>query len=205
MLIYLFKAFRKIKGIVIHPLYSPFAELLFYLNGATVGKGLKVAGLLKIDVTRRGKFTIGNNFQINSGNNFNVIGRQQKTIFWVEGELTIGNNVGISATALICNHKISIGDNVKIGGGVCIYDTDFHNINPQIRSNPALDKQTALKALVILHNNVFIGAHSTILKGVSIGENSVVGACSLVSKNIPANQIWAGNPAKFIKEIKVDE
>lgn len=205
MIIYLFKAFRKIKGIVIKPIYSPIAKLSFYLNGAKVDKGLKVAGFLKIDVTRRGKLTIGNNFHVNSGNNFNVIGRQQKTIFWVEGELTIGDHVGISSTALICNHKISIGDNVKIGGGVCIYDTDFHNLNSQIRSNPALDKQTALKAPVILNKNVFIGAHSTILKGVTIGENSVVGACSLVSKSIPANQIWAGNPAKFIKEIKIDE
>ena len=205
MLINLFKAFRKIIRIVINPIYTPLAKVLFYLNGAKVGKSLKVAGILKIDVTRRGKLTIGNNFHANSGNNFNVIGRQQKTIFWVEGELTVGDNVGISATALICNHKISIGDNVKIGGGVCIYDTDFHNINPQIRSNPTLDKKTALKASVVLHNNVFIGAHSTILKGVTIGENSVVGACSLVSKNIPANQIWAGNPAKFVKEIKVDE
>lgn len=205
MLINLFKVFRKIMRIAINPIYTPLAKLMFYLNGATVKKGTKVAGIIKIDVTRRGKLSIGKNFQINSGNNFNIIGRQQKTILWVEGELIIGDNVGISATALICNHKISIGDNVKIGGGVCIYDTDFHNLDPLIRNNSKLDKQSALKAPVIIKNNVFIGAHSTILKGVTIGENSVVGACSLVSKNIPANQIWAGNPAKFIKEIKIDE
>ena len=56
---------------------------------------------------------------------------------------------------------------------------------------------------MIIEDNVFIGAHSTILKGVRISKNSIVGACSVVSKNIPPNEIWAGNPIKFIK--KIDE
>jgi acetyltransferase-like isoleucine patch superfamily enzyme len=61
------------------------------------------------------------------------------------------------------------------------------------------DKKHAVKLKVIIEDNVFIGAHSTILKGVTIGKNSVIGACSVVTKNIPPNEIWAGNPAKFIK------
>jgi acetyltransferase-like isoleucine patch superfamily enzyme len=202
MLIYLFKALRKIKGIVLHPIYNPIAKCMLYLNGATFQKGLKVAGILKIDVTRRGKVKIGKNLHINSGDNFNVIGRQQKTIFWVEGELIIGDNVGMSATAIICNHQIIIGNNVTIGGNTVIYDTDFHNLDPLIRNDKALDKQTAIKLPVLIEDNVFIGAHTTILKGVTIGKNSIIGACSVVTKNIPANEIWAGNPAKCIKIIK---
>lgn len=201
MISILYKVFMKLKGIVITPLYTPFAKVVFYLNDVKFKKKLKVLGLMNVKVTRRGKVVIGNNFRVNSGHKYNVIGRQQKTIFWVEGELTIGNNVGISSTALICNHKITIGDDVKLGGGVCIYDTDFHNLDPEIRKNPLLDKKTSGKAEVNIGDNAFIGAHSTILKGVTIGENSVIGACSLVSKSIPANQIWAGNPAKFIKSI----
>lgn len=202
MIIYLFKAFRKMKGLLLNPIYNPIAKSMLYLNGATFQKGLKVAGILKIDITRRGKLKIGTNLHINSGTNFNVIGRQQKTIFWVEGELIIGHNVGMSATAIICNHQIIIGNNVTIGGNTVIYDTDFHNLDSLIRNDKSIDKQTAIKLPVLIEDNVFIGAHTTILKGVTIGKNSIVGACSVVTKNIPANEIWAGNPAKSIKMIK---
>jgi acetyltransferase-like isoleucine patch superfamily enzyme len=201
MITYSFKAVRKLKAILIKPIYSPIARLFFYLNGATVKKGLSVYGLIKIEVTRRGKLNIGKNLSLNSGNHYNLIGRQQKCIFWVEGELEIGNNVGMSATAIICNYKISIGDNVTIGGNTVIYDTDFHNLDPLIRNDKALDKNSAIKKKVTIGNNVFIGAHTTILKGVTIGDNAIIGACSTITKSIPNNEIWGGNPARFIKNI----
>lgn len=201
MLVFLFKGLRKLINVTINPIYTPIAKMQLLLNGADIKKGLSVLGILKIEVTRRGKLMIGENLSVNSGNNFNVIGRQQKTTFWVEGKLTIGDNVGISATAIICNHQITIGNHVTIGGNTVIYDTDFHNMNPTIRNNKTIDKQSAVKLPVFIEDNVFIGAHTTILKGVTIGKNSVIGACSVVTKNIPQNEIWAGNPAKFIKMI----
>ena len=197
----IYRALRKGRFLILQQFYTPITKFLFYINGVRYGNNLKILGFLKVDITRRGFFSVGNNFKINSGNNYNVIGRQQKTIFCVEGKLTIGSNVGMSSTAIICNHKITIGNYVKLGGGVCIYDTDFHDLNPEIRRNQLLDKQNAAKSAVVIEDNVFIGAHSTILKGVTIGENSIVGACSLVSRSIPANQIWGGNPAKFIKDL----
>lgn len=200
MIVCLFKGFRKIQFGITRLLYTPVAKILLYLNGASFGTGMNAAGLLKIEVTRRGKLKIGNNFHVNSGDNFNLIGRQQKTIFWVEGELKIGNNVGLSATAIICNQEIIIGDNVTIGGNTVIYDTDFHSLNAEIRKNKTEDKKSALKSPVIIEDNVFIGAHSTILKGVRIGKNAVIGACSVVTKSVPENEIWAGNPAKLIRK-----
>lgn len=199
MLPLLFKALRKILRIIIYPVYNIFAKSYLFLNGASFDKGLNVAGFIKVDVTRRGILKIGKNCHLNSGFNHNVIGRQQKCIFWVEGSLIIGDNVGMSSTALICNHKIQIGNNVTIGGNTVIYDTDFHSLDPIIRMNKTLDKNLAIKKTVIIEDNVFIGAHTTILKGVTIGKNSIIGACSVVTKNIPPNQIWAGNPVCFIK------
>ena len=139
---------------------------------------------------------------MNNGIKGNPMGCYQKCTFFVDrnAELIIGNNVGISQAALICHKYISIGDDVKIGGGVCIYDTDFHSLNPEIRKSSD-DLKMRIEKPVIIENSVFIGAQSIILKGVTIGKNSIIGAGSVVTKNVPANQIWAGNPARFIKNI----
>lgn len=196
-----YKALRKLKSIVFTVIYTPFGKLIFYLNGAKVGLSLRVNGILKIHITRRGQVFIGNECTINSGENFNVIGRQQKTIFWVEGILNIGDNFGISSSAIICNHEIEIGNNVTIGGNTVIYDTDFHSLNPEQRFDKTQDKKKAKWGRVTICDNVFIGAHTTILKGVTIGENAVIGACSVIAKDIPANEIWAGNPAKLISKL----
>jgi acetyltransferase-like isoleucine patch superfamily enzyme len=197
----IFKGIRKFKEVSINYVYTPYAKLIFYLNDVKFASNLTVYGFLKVIVTRRGKVIIGKNLTVNSGNNHNIIGRQQKTTFWVEGLLTIGDNVGMSSTAIICNHSIAIGDNVTIGGNSVIYDTDFHSLVPEIRLNKSMDKLNAKSGRVTIKDNVFIGAHSTILKGVTIGFNSVVGACSVVAKDIPDNEIWAGNPAQFIKSL----
>jgi hypothetical protein len=116
LLVLIFKGLRKCKNIVINIIYTPTAKILFYLNGVNYGENLNVKGLVKIDVTRRGVVHIGESFRLNSGGNFNVIGRQQKSIFWVEGRLTIKDNVGMSSSAIICNHEITIGNNVIMGG-----------------------------------------------------------------------------------------
>jgi acetyltransferase-like isoleucine patch superfamily enzyme len=197
---FVFKAVRKLILVIKNPIYTPVAQLIFFLNGVVVNKGLTVNGFIKVIVTRRGKVTIGKNLHINSGNNYNIIGRQQRTTLWVEGNLIIGDNVGMSSTAIICNLDIFIGNDVNLGGNTVIYDSDFHAIDPLIRKS-VQDRSHAKKKPVVIKNNVFIGAHSTILKGVTIGENSIIGACSVVSKDIPSNEIWAGNPIVFVKKI----
>ncbi|MDB5157650.1 MAG: transferase hexapeptide repeat containing protein [Mucilaginibacter sp.] len=131
----------------------------------------------------------------------NPIGRSHKCVFVIgpKGVLTIGDNVGISFTAINCQKHILIKDNVVIGGGCCIYDSDFHPLDVGKRNSK--DQDSIKIAEVIIEENVFIGANSTILKGVTIGMNSIIGACSVITKNIPTGEIWAGNPAVFIRKI----
>ena len=105
-----------------------------------------------------------------------------------------------SQTLIYTAERIEIGDNVLIGGGWKIYDTDFHSLNIKNQNTPE-DKNNAKKRRLIIQDNVFIGASSMILKGVTIGKNSIVGAGSVVNCNIPENQIWRGNPAVKIRDL----
>ncbi len=116
----------------------------------------------------------------------------------LNSSIIIGNNVAInnnfSASSI---DSIEIKDNVLIGLNCSIIDNDGHDIDPENRS-----KNTNSKS-VIIEKNVFIGSNVTILKGVTIGEYSIIGNGSTVTKNVPKNVIFAGNPAQYIREIHV--
>lgn len=201
MIMLLYKILRRVFGILIKPLDHLITSFIFCGNGVSYKK-INVSGIPYVMVARGGKLDIGNNFAMNNGIKGNPIGSYRRCTFFVDrnAKLIIGDNVGISQTALICHKSIKIGNNVKIGGGVSIYDTDFHSLDPEIRKSKDDIKNRVEKAVVV-KDNAFIGAHSIILKGVTIGENSIIGAGSVVTKSVPDNQIWAGNPAKFIRNI----
>ncbi len=102
-----------------------------------------------------------------------------------------------------CENNITIEDDVLIGGNCKFYDTDFHSLDYSTRINPYKNNvpDNGIKtATVIVKKGAWIGGHSIILKGVTIGSKSVIGAGSVVSKNIPDKEIWAGNPIRFIKK-----
>jgi len=159
----------------------------------------KISG--KLLITGGGEIKFGKHVRINSGQKSNPIGGDNRVIFSVydNAVLTIGDYTGISNSAIVCNKEVVIGKHVKIGGGTKLYDTDFHNLLPEKRRDEFSD--IAISKPIKIHDNVFIGAHSIILKGVIIGENSIIAAGSVVTKNVPKNVIWGGNPAKFIREI----
>jgi acetyltransferase-like isoleucine patch superfamily enzyme len=155
----------------------------------------------KINIFGLGKIYIGKGVKINSSPNANPIGGDTRTVLKVDRDavLRIGDYTGISNCTIVCFNEIIIGNHVKIGGSVKIYDTDFHDLNYAKRKN--LETDHGNTKAVIIGNDCFIGAHSIILKGVTIGEKSIVGAGSVVTKSIPSHQIWGGNPAKFIKNL----
>lgn len=174
----------------------------FKLNGVVFRNDFLSRGRPSVKVTLGGKFIVGEKLVINNGTYYNKIGRQQVCYFVVgpKGTLSIGDYVGISSTAIICQNSITIGNHVKLGGNVVIYDSDFHSLNSADRSKLNEDVSLAETRPVIIEDHAFIGAHSTILKGVTIGRCSIVGAGSVVTKSIPSGEIWAGNPARFIRK-----
>lgn len=141
-----------------------------------------------------GRIEVGNNVRINSARWANPIGNKVKTSFQIidNGQIIIGNNVGISNTTITSAESVTIGNNVLIGSGTEITDTDFHEL-------PIGTSAAVKTAEVVIEDNVSIGSNCTILKGTHIGHNSVIGANSVVTKTIPAGETWAGIPAKRIK------
>ena len=166
-----------------------------------IGKNFRSCGLIR--VRNRGKIVIGDKVTINSAPMANPIGGQERTILVAQkgAKITIGDGSGLSNCAIFAAKSVTIGSQVMIGAGVKIYDTDFHSVDFIAR----MENRPPVKTAVTIEDGAFIGAHSIILKGVSVGEKSVIGAGSVVTKSIPGNEIWAGNPARFIRKIGNEE
>lgn len=106
----------------------------------------------------------------------------------------------MSNVAITAFMSVRIGDNVLIGAGVKIYDTDFHPLEAEYRYGDCKSNEYTKCRSIIIEDGAFIGAHSIILKGSNIGKNCIIGAGSVVSGIIPENEVWAGNPARFIRK-----
>lgn len=111
--------------------------------------------------------------------------------FTKEARLRIGENCGFSGTVVGAFASVDIGNNVRCGANTVISDGDWHLSDPRV-SPPAPVK---------IGDNVWLGLNVTVLKGAVIGENSIIGAGSVVSGNIPPNVIAAGNPCRVIRDI----
>lgn len=163
------------------------------------GTKLKIEG--RILIQGHGRIEIGNDVTIYSHYAVNPIGGN-KTVFQVMdgASLKIGNHVGMSHVVIAVQNSVIIEDDVLLGAECKIFDTDFHSIMYADRmKEPDMRVQTAP---VKIKKGAFIGAGCYILKGVTIGQHSVIGAGSVVTKDVPDNEIWAGNPAKKIRSLE---
>ncbi len=174
-------------------------KLKLKIYNVKFNKNIKVDG--KLYIKNYGNINIKNNVYINSSAFSNPLGGAcfSALITGENGFLEIGNNVGISNSSITAHKKVIIEDNVTIGNGCKIFDTDFHPVDPQERKNN--NDKNIKKETIIICENAFLGTGVVVVKGVKIGKNSVVGANSVVIKSIPDNEIWAGNPARKIKDI----
>lgn len=176
-------------------------NLIYKMMGVRFGKQVSLQGFPVI--VNKGRICIESGTTIKSSFLSNLVGLYQRTVIVArtpEAKIEIGNNVGMSGVTIYARESIRIGDNTKIGGNTKIMDNDFHPVDPSLRLECS-NRSMGVRPIEI-GKNVFIGCNCLILKGTKIGDNTTIGAGSVVSGIIPANCVAAGNPAKLIKILK---
>lgn len=179
-------------------------RLSIYLS-ASVGTGLRVTHRAEI-------FHQGNlKEQISIGDQVTLDGTLQT---YNQGWLKIGDYTFIGRSRIYCAKEISIGRYCLISDNVCILDSNLHPVSARQRAGIAENWASGIypnvysnvpSERVLIEDHCWIGYGSTILKGVHIGEGSIVGAGSVVTKDVPPWTIVAGNPARVIREIPENE
>jgi acetyltransferase-like isoleucine patch superfamily enzyme len=125
------------------------------------------------------------------------------------GEIRIGNRAYIGKSDLVCYRSIVIGDDVVMSWGITITDHDSHSLDWQHRRNDVLDWGKGRKdwthvahAPVVINDKAWIGFNVSVLKGVTIGEGAVVGACAVVTSDVPPYSVVVGNPARVVRKLE---
>ena len=175
-----------------------FTKADLYIRGVKLGRKAKFFGIPKIIRSYQSRISIGDNCSFRSDFTSNLVGINRKCIVTTlrkKSKVIIGNNSGFSGTVIAAAGSIYIGNNVLCGANTTITDYDWHGLEPDKRHSPANPKP------IVIEDNVWLGLNCVVLKGVTIGENSVIGANSVVTKDIPENVVAAGNPCRFLREI----
>jgi len=182
--------------------WSFVARARLRLHGASVGRRFRVRGPLRFYCHPNGRIRIGDDCRVQSGFAGNPVGGGSRMAIWVgpRGRLEIGDRVGLSNSTIVCMDAVSIGDDVYLGGGSGVYDTNFHSMDAEERSRPR--NRGVRTAPVAIRRRAFVGGHTLVLKGVTVGEEAVIGAGSVVRSSVPAGEVWAGNPAHRLREAR---
>lgn len=192
------KARNEIERLLIWPL------VWWRLRSAAVQieTGWRCYGLPIIQKHRRSTIIIGKRMNLRSHARSNPLGPTHPVILSTRrpgARLMIGDDFGMTGGSIVAEEAISIGDRVTVGANSILCDTDFHPLEAQRRYENPLDGATAP---IIVEDDVFIGMQVLVLKGVRIGARSVIGAGSIVTRDIPPDVIAAGAPAGVLRTIE---
>jgi acetyltransferase-like isoleucine patch superfamily enzyme len=149
-------------------------------------------------IINNGQIVLGNYVCLNSfpGGEFYRTGLNA---YFSNSRIRIGDNCILNGTLIHSRESVVIGNDCLFGPGVVILDNNSHNtsIDPAIRRTGEIEVSP-----VNIGNNVWVGMYSIIMKGVNIGDNAIIAARSVVTKNVSSNQVFGGNPAKFIRTLE---
>jgi acetyltransferase-like isoleucine patch superfamily enzyme len=179
----------------------PIIRFMFALHGIAWGRRWRIWGMPIIQKYRGSQINLGDGLYMRSWPSTNPLTPNHPIVLATRSknaEIIVGEDVGMTGATIVSAERVIIGNRVQIGANSTIVDTDFHPLDPHERRVNFL---AGGHSPVIIDDDVFIGMHSLILKGVRIGEGSVIGAGSVVTRNVPSFAIVAGNPATVIGQI----
>jgi len=194
---------EKLNGVTVRFIDVLFLQIVLKLYGVKMGANCKIVGKPVISRHKNSQITLGNRSVLVSKISQTALGVSRPVILRTMTEnsrILIGEDTGLSGTTICSAISVEIGARCLIGADVLIADTDFHQVDVLTRRylpHPAPKPEHR----IVIGDDVFIGARSIILKGVSVGNGSVIGAGSVVTKNLPANVIVAGNPASILRTL----
>jgi len=173
-----------------HVFHTCFCRIWLRIQGVHLGKHVSFNGHIHVERFKHSVIEIGDGCTFNSNRLFNMRGigpcvMQTSTDY---ARIIIGKHCGFSGVSIVANKEVTIGNHVTVGANVKIGDRDDHP-----------DLFYTQDAPVHIEDDVFIGMNSIILKGVTIGKGSIIGAGSVVTKSIPAGVVAAGVPCKVIR------
>lgn len=172
--------------------------------GVECGRNLKLTGLPFIYSHARGAIRIGSGVRMASSELGNILGISHRCILRTlnpTATIEIGDGVQMSGATIVAGQRVVIEKNVFLGNNSTIMDSDMHPLDPVKRIAGSVEGIAV--APVTLEENVWLGMNAIVMKGVTIGRNTVVGAGSVVVQSLPANVIAAGNPAKIIRTLEL--
>ncbi len=176
----------------------PVVRLIFAFNRIPWGTGWRFIGIPIIQKHKKSVMSFGSSFSLRSTVRSNPLGANHPVILctWQRGAvLEIRANFAMTGGTICAAERIRIGNNVSVGANTTIIDTDFHPLDPETRRQMP---QNGRIAPIFIEDDIFIGMNCLILKGVTIGRGSIIGAGSVVTKDISDGVIVAGNPARVI-------
>ncbi|MFM7309755.1 MAG: acyltransferase [Flavobacteriales bacterium] len=174
---------------------SMITRFAWRLRGVRLGRSCMFYGHMRLFKTSKAHIQIGNQCHFRSRSTSNLIGIRNPCILSAHlptSQLIIGDNCGFSGTVIGAFVEVKLGNHVRCGANTLITDSDWHPEDPRAGEPKP----------VHIGDHVWLGYGVTVLKGVTIGENSVIGAGSVVVSDIPSHVIAAGNPCKVIKAIE---
>jgi len=169
--------------------------------GFTVGAGARVRGRFCVIMYGQGEVVLGAKARLVSDYKRSTlgVGSRCKFVTFPGARIILGDGVLLTGTIIVARKSVEIGDGTMMAPNVVIADSDFHIIWPPERHFDLAPIEEAEP--VKIGRRVWIGYGAIILKGVTIGDNAVIGAGSVVTRDVPANTMAAGSPARVIRRL----